>query len=359
MTERTRDFLKPQFRDGERPSGSDFADLIDSFVNKQTDSMAFDADGNMVLTRGLRLGDSAGTAAGGLRFHNNQLEVFTGGAWVNAAGGGSDQFQAAPSISQSAVVRDSLIGIGTFAAAPTFKLEVQLDAATGPANQVRFGTVVCGHGAEPALQSHAVIAHQLQATDLKIDTCFALRQSPAGAVHLNAAPQQRISIRQGGTGIRLGVSKNGAVIVGDDEDLPGATANTAFQVKGDVFKTTPGVWAPSDSRTKEDVHDLELGLAELRRLRPVRYRYNGRAGTIRGRVGVGIIGQEIENIVPEAIQRVHVAEDGLDDFRIFDDSPLTYVLINAVKELATKVDQLERALAVATTQSGERGHAVA
>ena len=32
MSERTRDFLKPEFKDGERPSGADFADLIDSFA---------------------------------------------------------------------------------------------------------------------------------------------------------------------------------------------------------------------------------------------------------------------------------------------------------------------------------------
>ena len=34
MTERTRDFLKPEFKDGERPSGADFGDLIDSFAQQ-------------------------------------------------------------------------------------------------------------------------------------------------------------------------------------------------------------------------------------------------------------------------------------------------------------------------------------
>src|SRR5260370_20187738 len=120
MSERTRDFLKPQFRDGERPSGSDFADLIDSFVNKQTDKVSFDADGNMLLTRGVQLGDSGGTTPGGLRFNSNQLQVFTGGAWTNVSGGGGGGgFQAAPSAPQSPVVRDSNVGIGNFPAAPT------------------------------------------------------------------------------------------------------------------------------------------------------------------------------------------------------------------------------------------------
>ena len=360
MSERTRDFLKPQFRDGERPSGTDFADLIDSFVNKQTDNVAFDADGNMQLTRGVRLGDSAGTAEGGLRFNSNQLQVFTGGAWVNVSGGGGGaQFQAAPSTAQTAVVRDSNVGIGNFPAAPQFKLEVQLDANNGPGTEVRFGNVVCGNGAGLAFQNSAVIGHQQQVTAANVNTNFALRQTAGGAVHLNAPTNQVVAIRQGGVSARLGISANGNVIVGGETELAGAPANAVFQVSGDAFKSTPGgVWAPSDGRAKEDVHDLELGLAELRQVRPVRYRYNGRAGTPLGRAGIGVIGQEIEAVVPETIQRVSVADEGLDDLRVFDPSALTYVLINAVKELAAKVEHLERALAAATAR-GDAGPAAA
>ena len=94
------------------------------------------------------------------------------------------------------------------------------------------------------------------------------------------------------------------------------------------------------------MRDPELGLAELRQVRPVRFRFNGRAGTTAGQAGVGVLGQEIETIVPETIQRVSVADDPeLDDMRVLDPSALTYVLINAVKELAVRVEQLEQALA--------------
>ena len=86
----------------------------------------------------------------------------------------------------------------------------------------------------------------------------------------------------------------------------------------------------------------------MRQVRPVRFRYNGRGGTQAGRASVGVLGQEIEAIVPETVQRVSVANDpGLDDMRVFDPSALTYVLINAVKELAAKVEHLEQELAVA------------
>ena len=56
MTERKRDFLTNEFRDGERPSGADFADLMDSFINKASDGVSMDIDGNLVLSRGVKLG---------------------------------------------------------------------------------------------------------------------------------------------------------------------------------------------------------------------------------------------------------------------------------------------------------------
>lgn len=341
MSERTRDSLKPDFKDGERPSGEKFADVFDSFLNKQSDGVKVDADGNLVLSRGVQLGDSAGAVAGGLRFNSNQLQIFTNGAWTSVASGGGGGFQPVPSTpNQPPVVRDGSVGIGAFAAAPTFKLEVQLDANNGPANQARFGNVVLANGSGGFGQA-AIFSHRNHSTNLE----FALRQGLNGDVQLNAAANQAVSVSIGGA-LKLGVSANGNVIVGANTELPGAPANATFQVSGDVFKTPSNVWGTSDARVKEDVRDLDLGLFELRQVRPVRFRYNGRAGTPAGRASVGVIGQEIEAIVPETIQRVSVAGDpGLDDMRVFDPEVLTYVLINAVKQLAAKVDHLERALA--------------
>ena len=348
MTERTRDFLKPEFRDGERPSGTDFGDLIDSFVNKATDGVAFDADGNLVLSRGVRLGNSAGTVAGGLRFNSNQLQVFTGGAWVNVASGGGGAFGPPPTDpTAEAVAHNGNVGIGTFAGAPTFRLEVPLGPNTGVVEQVRFGNVVCANGSG-AFGGAAAFSHQSHASN----TNFALRQAATGSVHINAPTGQVVAIRQGGTTIRLGVSSNGNVVVGSESDLAGAPAGAILQVAGGAFKNDGSAsWAfTSDARVKEDVRDLELGLSELRQVRPVRFRYNGRAGTPAGQVAVGVLGQEIETIFPETIRRVTpgVSDDpGLDDLRVFDPSALTYALINAVKELAARVEHLEQALAAA------------
>lgn len=359
MSERTRDFLKPEFRDGERPSGTDFADLIDSFVNKSSDGVSFDADGNLLLSRGVRLGNSAGTAPGGLRFNSNQLQVFTGGAWVNVASGGGGAFGPPPTDpTATAVAHNGNVGIGTFAGAPTFRLEVPLGPNAGVGDQVRFGNAVCANGSG-AFGGAAVFSHQSHASN----TNFALRQAANGSVHINAPTGQVVAIRQGGSTIRLGVSSNGNVVVGSEGDLAGAPAGSTLQVAGNThvqgdlnitgqaFRPGGGSWqVPSDARVKTEVRDLEVGLSELRHVRTVRFRYNGRAGTPAGLAGVGVIGQEIETILPETIRRAtsSVPDDaGLDDLRVFDPSTLTYVLINAVKELAARVEHLEQALAAA------------
>jgi hypothetical protein len=249
------------------------------------------------------------------------------------------------------------VGIGAnFSAVnpPTHPLEVNLDVNTGPAQQVRFGNSVCCNGGND-FRGYAVFSHSGHATD----TDCALRQGPNGDVQINAVAGQPISFLQGGTAVRMGISSGGHVIIGGNTDLPsppippGVTA--LLQVTGEAFKLTPGhdVWhTPSDSRLKEDVRDLDVGLAQLRQVRPVRFRCNGRAGTPAGLAGVGVIGQEIEKIFPEMIKRVPGGEPGLEDLRIYDGSALTYVLVKAVQELAEKVEQLEQALTEASKEHG-------
>ncbi len=93
----------------------------------------------------------------------------------------------------------------------------------------------------------------------------------------------------------------------------------------DVFASNPFIQT-SDRRFKTDVADLHYGLKELLALRPVRYKWKKESDP---RVYLGLISQEVEPIVPEA-----VVKDGSNP-----DAPwaLTYttfipVLIKAVQE---------------------------
>ena len=345
MTERTRADLAVQFADGERPNGQDFRDIFDSCLNKSSDGLSVDTDQNLVLARGVRLGNSASNAAGGLRFTSGQVQFNDGTGWqpIAATAVGFSQVGATTAIAYSA----GNVGINTTTTTPTFRLEVNLASNTSEGERVRFGNVVCCNGSA-AFGGSATFAHRNQANAANPNITYALRQSSTGATHLNAAGSEILSLRQNDTP-RIGISTTGQVIIGSDSNLPGS-ASQAFQVSGSAFKNDGNAnWAfTSDARVKEDIRDLDAGLAELRRVRPVRYRYNGRAGTQAGLERVGVLGQEIEQIFPETIEKVSASganPDEIDELRVFNPSALTFVLINAVKQLAQKVDALEQALA--------------
>lgn len=356
MTTTKRELLKPKFGNGERPSGTDFSDLLDSFLNLSSDGVSVDADGNLVLSRGVSLGNSNATTAGSLRFSTGQVQFFDGANWVGLTTGGAGAFQTLGATNTVAYTGTGTVGIGnsfTVAAPPQVRLDVALGDSATATERARFGNVVCCNGSG-TFATAAMVSHQTHATA----TNFALMQLPTGALQINAPSNQPVSFRQNGTSIRFGISASGNVIVGGQSELSG-TAGQILQVAGKTFKNdTSATWdIPSDARLKDNVRDLEAGLAELHKIRPVRFRYNGRAGTQAGLEGVGIIGQEIEAILPETIQRLEsqvVGEPSIEDLRIFNPSALTYVLINAVKELAGRVERLEQSLVEATAKSNSR-----
>jgi hypothetical protein len=348
MTQKTRSDLAVQFADGERPNGQDFRDVFDSCLNKVSDGLSVDGDQTLVLSRGLRLGNSAANVAGGLRFSGGQVQFNDGTNW-QAVGGSSGAFAApgaSPGMTGPVTYAGGNVGIGTFAAAtpPTYRFEVNLAANTAVGEQVRFGNAVVCNGAQ-AFNGFGVFAHRNHATNSN----YALRQSPTGAVQLNVPSAQIMSLRQNDNTV-LAIAANGKVIIGGLETNLTGSSNQSLQVDGGAFKSgVDNLWSiGSDARLKEDIRDLESGLAELRRVRPVRFRFNGRGGQKAGQPGIGVLGQEIEQIFPETVEKVPatgIGTDEIDDMRIFNGSALTYVLINAVKQLADKVDELERALA--------------
>ncbi len=339
MTQRNRQYLIQEFQDGERPSGQDFADVFESFINIIDDGLTVDISGNVVLSQGLVLGNSSLTRAGALRFNNSQVEFNNGSAWVGLASGSGGAFQ--PIGATGAVAYSGgNVGIGTFApTGPTYRLEVNLEGGTGNSSRVRFGAATIFGTGNEAFFAHSGVAN--------LDTGFGFRQEQNGRVRINAPLNQGIRFDQGGNTPRLAISTTGNVIVGLDRELPGRTE--VFQVNGAAVKAAPGeVWlVASDQRVKENIQDFEKGLETVLQIRPVQFAYNGKAGTIKGAAGVGIIGQEMEAILPETIQRAEPVSDlGSDDpLRIYNGSALIYVLVNAVKDLSAQVQQLQADLA--------------
>ena len=109
---------------------------------------------------------------------------------------------------------------------------------------------------------------------------------------------------------------------------------------GNAQKPGGGSWAAiSDSRAKENIVDYTSGLDQLKQIQPRSYRYIGNETTY-----IGLVAQEVEDAMPELVKLGEgKLPDGTEvtDFRTLDQTPLTFALINAVKEMAEQIDLLK------------------
>lgn len=348
MAERSKAYLKQEFRDGERPSGADFGDLIESFVNKADD---FDPSKNLNLPAGLNLGSVETGKPGTLRFKDGKLQFNNGTTWNDVGSGGFGAVGSGTSVGydpgENAGV---MIGGGT----PTHRLEVPLGPNNTAFDRAKFGNMVISNGSLTA-GPDAQISHASQSSNAN----FALRQTSGGDVYVNAPAARGIFFTQGGTSgtPRMSViPTSGQVVVGNNA-LVGAAA-CLLQVNGDACKAAGGTWqANSDVRLKKDVQPFEDGLDKLMQVKPVRFRYNGLLNLPTDKEYVGVLAHELQPVFPYMVTAdssmplpVAAAENGKkgeqkeSGMLMFDASALTYVLVNAVQELSQRVQALEKQL---------------
>lgn len=344
MAERNRAHLKQEFRDGERPTGGDFADLMDSFLCKLDDQISVDPNNNLNIPGGVNLGAPANGNPGTLRFNGGNVQVFNGGVWTNVGGaaGAFIPVGGGPHVA----FNGGRVGIGNFGVAPTFKLEVELGNNTAPEDRAKFGNAVLANG-NGVFAASAQFSH---ADHSGGNTNYALRQNAAGEVNLNAPAGQAISITHARTTTRILVNGAGNVIIGNNGPVPG-NSNQMFQVNGTAFKLGGGTtWDNvSDVRFKTDIKNFTDGLDKLMQVRPVSFKYDGLPGLDpNAREEVGIIGQEIQQIFPYMVFTTPISDNenpsGKDEVLMYNNNALTYVMVNAIQELASRVKELEARL---------------
>ena len=170
-------------------------------------------------------------------------------------------------------------------------------------------------------------------------------------------------------------------------------ADGSFLIFGSTGqKATGTAWSnPSDARIKNVVGDYEVGLAEILQLQPRLFTYKGNdtseepkgppttpqeppfdqpqpeveamsaaafseptvpyfnsphyQNALDGTEIAGFIAQEVEAVIPTMVTKSHGWIDGVevDDNRILDTTNLTYAMVNAIKELAQRIEDLEAA----------------
>jgi hypothetical protein len=161
----------------------------------------------------------------------------------------------------------------------------------------------------------------------------------------------------------------------------GGTNHTYWDSGSSLFHGYDGAYKPgsntwyitSDARIKTVLGEYTAGLEQIKTLNPIRYKLKGndtfdvpndpawrgegepppqtvpysnslgRVVAVEGKEFVGLVAQDIEASMPELVSKRAGYIDGnaVNDLRVFGMDPLVYALINAVKELAARVESLE------------------
>ena len=124
-------------------------------------------------------------------------------------------------------------------------------------------------------------------------------------------------------------------------------ANTAgshkLSVNGDAAKVGGGSWAVySDRRLKKDIAPYTDGLSSLLKINPVSFNYNEVTGYDTKKTYIGVIAQELQQVSPYMVSDLTIkANDGTPYLQV-DNSAMTYMLINAVKEQQTQMNETKK-----------------
>jgi hypothetical protein len=131
-------------------------------------------------------------------------------------------------------------------------------------------------------------------------------------------------------------------------DVTGSNAyRFEIDTSGNTYNNT-GVWSTSDPIVKADMRSYTTGLAAIRKLNPITFRYNGERGMPKddeGTIRVGLDATATRAHIPEAVHRAnfsHRMEGKDNELDTLNTAPVLYALINAVKELADELDEWKR-----------------
>jgi cytoskeletal protein CcmA (bactofilin family) len=124
------------------------------------------------------------------------------------------------------------------------------------------------------------------------------------------------------------------IIFKGDDGGSGITALTLDMSEAGAATFNNDVTAFSDRRLKTDISNIENGIEKVMQMQGVYYKRNDQDDA---KMKVGVIAQDMETIVPEVVL---TANDEMQTKSV-DYGKLTAVLIEAVKELTKRVEELE------------------
>jgi len=233
-------------------------------------------------------------------------------------------------------------GYGNFPSAAIALETVENFTATAQGTRIRFVTNAIG-GASP------ISSLLLQGNNLTVPLGGAITFGGVGATF------PKIVGDAANIGMQLG-SGNGAYTLYDNPGFIVLTVNNAGNLTiGGATATKPGggSWvAPSDASLKSAVEVWPTGLAAVLQLQPISYRYMEKSWNHDEVDHIGLDAADAAAVIPEMARTVPIpgpgdpetGESSTIDTAALDHTPLMFALVNAIKEIAAKIDAIEAAL---------------
>jgi hypothetical protein len=115
-------------------------------------------------------------------------------------------------------------------------------------------------------------------------------------------------------------------------------------------KATGTTWSnPSDQRLKKNIRDYTKGTAELMQVRVRQWDYNGLGGTSDGTQGLGVVADEVMQVLPDTVStyraKLHAEDEADTEIKKFDATEITWLLVKTVQEQQALVTSLRNRVA--------------
>lgn len=131
-----------------------------------------------------------------------------------------------------------------------------------------------------------------------------------------------------------------------------ASPSQKLHVNGNVLANN--VQVSSDRKLKKNIEDYDQGLAVVRKIHTVRYQLKAETDSVivvselgkkekKAPAYIGVIAQELQQVAPDLVH--NYMDDTGEEILAIDHTALTFLLVNAVKELNATVEQQQQVIA--------------
>ena len=173
------------------------------------------------------------------------------------------------------------------------------------------------------------------------DTNMALNLSGSygGGIHFTDTLHSGIWCLGSGTEMHFGVGGSTYAGLSGDQGLFMMHDNGDFHADEDVIAFSSSVG--SDKKFKKNIKDTSYGLSDVMKMRAVEYDWIEKR---KGKHDIGVIAQEIEEIIPEVVQDVKSIGGSEGTHKVVDYGKLASVLIKAIQEQQQQINELKEKL---------------